>query len=108
MISGWKGVLKVLTESYRIIYLETREKQSSIVADVKKVSFSMERLKLDIGEIIEKVILSSEKFIIAGSSLGASAIIEYCGSGGRKPLSAILISPKAEFGFPKILENRLK
>jgi len=104
LISGWKGVLKVLTESYRIIYLETREKQSSIVTDVKKVSFSMERLKLDIGEIIEKVIAPSEKFIIAGSSLGASAIIEYCGSEGRKPLSAILISPKAEFGFPKILE----
>jgi len=104
LISGWKGVLKVLTAKYRILYLETREKQSSIVANVKKVSFSMERLKLDIGEIIEKVIQPSEKFVIAGSSLGASAIIEYCGSEGRKPLSAILISPKAEFGFPKLLE----
>jgi pimeloyl-ACP methyl ester carboxylesterase len=104
LIAGWKGVLKVLTEKYRIIYLETREKQSSIVANVKKVSFSMERLQLDIGEVIEKTIPPSEKFIIAGSSLGASAIIEYCASERRKPLSAILISPKAEFGFPKILE----
>jgi len=104
LISGWKGVLKVLTAKHRILYLETREKQSSIVANVKKVSFSMERLQLDIGEVIEKAIPPSEKFIIAGSSLGASAIIEYCGTEGRKPLSAILISPKAEFGFPKILE----
>ena len=104
LISGWKGVLKVLTNEHRFLYLESREKQSSTVPDIKKVSFSMERLKLDISEIVEKVIPPSEKFIIAGSSLGASAILEYCGSEGRKPLSAVLISPKAEFGFPKILE----
>jgi pimeloyl-ACP methyl ester carboxylesterase len=104
LISGWKGVLKVLTAKYKVIYLETREKQSSTVPDVKKVSFSMDRLNLDIGEIIEKVIPPSEKFIIAGSSLGATAILEYCGSESRKPLSAILISPKADFKFPKLLE----
>ena len=103
LISGWKDVLKVLTAQYRVIYLESREKQSSAVPDVKKVSFSMERLKLDIGEIIEKVISPSEKFILAGSSLGASAILEYCGSEKQKPLSAVLIAPITEFRFPKIL-----
>jgi pimeloyl-ACP methyl ester carboxylesterase len=103
LISGWKGVLKVLTADHRVLYLESREKKSSAVPDVKKVSFSMERLKLDIGEIIEKVIPPSEKFILAGSSLGASAILEYCGSEKRKPLSAVLIGPNAEFRFPKIL-----
>jgi pimeloyl-ACP methyl ester carboxylesterase len=89
LISGWKDVLKVLT--------------ASTVPDIKKVSFSIERLKLDIGEIIEKVILPSEKFILAGSSLGASAILEYCGSEKKKPLSAVLIGPNTEFRFPKIL-----
>jgi len=104
LISGWKGVLKVLTAKYRVIYLESREKQSSKVPDVKKVSFSMERLKLDISEIIEKVIPPSEKFILAGSSLGASAILEYCWSVGREPLSAVLIAPNAVFRFPKLIE----
>ena len=75
LISGWKDVLKVLTAEHRVIYLESREKHSSTVPDVKKVSFSIERLKLDIGEIVEKVISPSEKFILAGSSLGASAIL---------------------------------
>jgi pimeloyl-ACP methyl ester carboxylesterase len=103
LISGWKGVLEVLTAEYRVLYLESREKQSSTVPDVKKVSFSIERLKLDIGEIIEKVIPPSEKFILAGSSLGASAILEYCGSEKREPLSAILIGPNTELRFPKIL-----
>jgi len=103
LISGWKGVLKILTEEYRVLYLESREKQSSIVPDVKKTSFNMERLKLDIGEIIEKVIPASAKFILAGSSLGASAILEYCGSEGRKPESSVLVGPNAEFRFPRIL-----
>lgn len=103
LISGWQGVLKVLTADYRVMYLESREKQSSIVPDVKKTSFNMERLKLDIGEIIKKVIPESSQFILAGSSLGASAILEYCGSDGRKPLSAVLIGPNAEFKFPKLL-----
>src|SRR5208337_4230214 len=52
LISGWKDVLKVLTAEHRVIYIESREKQSSTVPDVKKVSFSIERLKLDIGEIV--------------------------------------------------------
>jgi pimeloyl-ACP methyl ester carboxylesterase len=103
LISGWKDVLKVLTAKYRIIYLESREKKSSTVSDVKQVSFSMERLKLDIGEIVKRVISPSEKFILAGSSLGASAILEYCGSEKQKPLSTVLISPITEFRFPKIL-----
>ena len=104
LISGWQGVLKVLTARHRVFYLESREKQSSIVPDVKKVSFSIERLKIDIGEIIEKVIAPAEKFILAGSSLGASAILEYCGSEKREPLFAVLIAPNAVFRFPKFLE----
>jgi len=103
LISGWKGVLKVLTAKHKVIYLESREKQSSIVPDVKKVSFSMERLQRDIGEMIKKVVSPSEKFILAGSSLGASAIIEYCRSEGPKPSAAVLIAPNIEFRFPKLL-----
>ena len=103
LISGWRGVLKVLTAEHRVIYCETREKQSSTVPDVKKVSFSIERLKLDIGEIIENIITPSEKFILAGSSLGASAILEYCASDKRKPLCSVLINPNTEFRFPKFL-----
>jgi len=103
LISGWKGVLKVLTSEYRVLYLESREKQSSIVPNVKKVKFSIERLKLDISEVISKIITPSGKFILAGSSLGASAILEYCGSEKREPLSAVLIGPNTEFRFPRIL-----
>ncbi len=103
LISGWKGALKALTSEYRVLYVESREKQSSSVPNVKKVSFSMERLKLDISEIIEKTVPAPGEFILAGSSLGATAILEYCASEKRTPLSAVLIGPNAEFRFPKIL-----
>jgi len=104
LISGWKEVLKVLSAEYRIIYLESREKQSSMVPDVKKTSFSMDRLALDLGDIVEQIIPLSGKFILAGSSLGATAILEYCVLDKRKPLCSVLIAPNTEFRFPKILE----
>lgn len=103
LISGWTGVLKIITAEYRVIYLESREKQSSVVPEVKKVSFSIKRLMLDISEVIEKLIPPSGKYVLAGSSLGASAILEYCASGNRQPLSAVLIGPNAELRFPKLL-----
>ena len=105
LISGWKGVLKALTAEYRVLYLETREKISSLIPDVKKVSFSMQRFQLDIDEFIKKTVPPSGKFILAGSSLGASAILEYCGTEGRKPLSAILVGPNAELHFPTLLTS---
>ena len=104
LISGWKEVLKVLSAEYRIIYLESREKQSSMVPDVKKTSFSMNRLALDLGDIVEQIIPLSGEFILAGSSLGATAILEYCVLDKRKPLCSVLIAPNTEFIFPKILE----
>jgi pimeloyl-ACP methyl ester carboxylesterase len=102
-ISGWRGVLKVISSEYRTIYLETREKQSSIVPKKTRVSFSMDRLSADIREAVEKLIPPRRTFIMAGSSLGATAIIEYLAREGRKPLCAVLVGPNAEFRFPKFL-----
>lgn len=103
LISGWKGVLKILTSEYRVVYLESREKQSSTVPNVKKVRFNMERLQLDIGEVIEKINVTTGNFILAGSSLGATAILEYCVTGKKEPSAAVLIGPNTEFKFPSIL-----
>ncbi len=102
-ISGWRGVLRVVSPEYRTIYLETREKQSSIVPKNRKVSFAMDRLSTDIGEAIDKLIPPRRTFIVAGSSLGGTAILEYLAGKGRKPLCAVLVGPNVEFRFPKFL-----
>ncbi len=103
MISGWKGVLQKITPEYRTVYLETREKSSSIVPKGKKVSFTMDRLAEDISNIIAKTIPENRKFVAGGSSLGATAILEYLALNLRQPECAMLISPTPVFRFPKIL-----
>lgn len=102
-ISGWQGVLRVISSEYRTIYLETREKQSSIVPASRKVSFAMDRLSADVRDAVEKLIPPRRTFIMAGSSLGATAILEYLAGEGRKPLCAVLVGPNAEFRFPRFL-----
>jgi len=103
LISGWKGVLQEITPCYRTIYIETREKKSSLVPRNMNVSFGMERLRKDIGEIIDELIPEKQKFFLTGSSLGASAILEYCSLNQRNPECSFLIGPNAEFRFPKVL-----
>ncbi|HNU90456.1 MAG TPA: hypothetical protein PKO25_01110 [Spirochaetota bacterium] len=102
-ISGWTGVIKTLSAEYRTIYLETREKRSSIVPRNRRVGFAMDRLAADIREAVEKLVPGRREFVMAGSSLGASAILEYLAQPGRKPLCAILVGPNAEFRFPRFL-----
>ncbi len=103
LISGWKGVLREITPKFRTLYLETREKKSSLVPEKKRVQYDIYRLRMDLAEVIEKIIPPGTPFVLAGSSLGATAIMEYCASGGRSPECAVLIGPNADFHFPKFL-----
>lgn len=103
MIFGWKGVLKVITPLYRTVYLETREKSSSILPRHPGVAFDMGRLRMDLGDTIEQVIPPRKDVFMAGSSLGATAILEYLLGEGRKPQAVMLVAPNAEFRFPPVL-----
>lgn len=101
LISGWKGLLREITPLFRTIYMETREKTSSNVPLVKKNNFSMDRLKQDISDLIKSVIPGNADFILAGSSLGASSIIEYSVDCEILPSAAVLIAPNPQFRFPE-------
>lgn len=103
LISGWKGVLKKLTPEFRTLYLETREKISSRLPGGARVGFSTLRMAEDIADIVEKAIPRNRPFVLAGSSLGATAILEHGTMEKRKPLCTILISPIPEFRFPAVL-----
>ncbi len=103
LISGWEGFLKSITAKYRTIYMDTREKNTSILPAHGKVSFTMDRLKLDLKESLEKIVPRDRHFILSGSSLGATVILEEQLIAKRKPLCTILISPIAVFRFPSFL-----
>lgn len=104
LIDGWKGFLQAITPKMRTLYFETREKKTSIVPEGTRVEYTMERLRKDLSEVIAQTIPQKQPFVLAGSSLGASAIIEYLISpDGQLPQCAVLIGPNAEFRFPKFL-----
>lgn len=104
LIDGWKGFLQEITPKMRTLYYETREKKTSQVPKGMRAQYTMERLRQDLREVIAKTIPPQRPFVLAGSSLGASAIIEYLiEPEGPLPECAVLIGPNAEFRFPRFL-----
>ena len=105
-ITGWKNVLRTLTDEYRVIYIETREKISSKIPKGKSpvdFSFTVLQMVTDLYEVIPKVIPKNRTFVMAGSSLGSSVILEYLAMKTREPECALLIGPIPEFKFPPVL-----
>ena len=107
LITGWKGVMQKLTPAFRTLYLETREKITSRLPERRRVGFSTLRMAQDIAEIVDNAIPRNRPFVLAGSSLGATAILEHGMLEGKKPLCTILISPIPEFRFPPVLGSIL-
>jgi pimeloyl-ACP methyl ester carboxylesterase len=98
LMKGWKIVLKEMTKDFNIIYAETREKISSQVNG--KVEFSVEAISEDIIKLVEIYKLEKEKYIIFGSSLGGTSILESYQELQPKPLCFALLGPNAEYRTP--------
>ena len=52
LISGWKGVLKILTRHFRTFYFETREKKSAQLPNPEKTDLTIGRMAEDLGTLI--------------------------------------------------------
>ncbi len=100
LISGWKEVLNLLGKQYRTIYFESREKRSACLPEKTGLSFSIPRMSQDLAEMIQQKIGDRQHFYLAGSSLGATVILDYMAQFPRRPRSAFLISPICDFPFP--------
>ncbi|MBN2423560.1 MAG: alpha/beta hydrolase [Calditrichaceae bacterium] len=99
-IDTWREVLTALSPEYPVYYLETREKVSSRMS--KNAGYGAQDIAGDIAELVGKLNLKPESFVLAGSSLGTTAIAEACRILPVKPLSLILINTNAEFRVPGI------
>jgi len=98
-IAGWKKVLRDMTRDFTVYYVETREKASSVVKG--KVNYTIEKIGCDLVSLISLLGLTSKKYILLGSSLGATAILDSCRFIKKDPLCLVLIGPNAIFRFPK-------
>ncbi|GAB6095599.1 hypothetical protein JCM14469_18510 [Desulfatiferula olefinivorans] len=101
LMSGWTEVLKVLTPKARVLYLETREKRSARLPEGPLPEFTLARMSADLAEVIGQELPEDTPFVLAGSSLGATVILEYLnGQNARLPRNTVLISPITEVDFP--------
>jgi pimeloyl-ACP methyl ester carboxylesterase len=98
LIKGWQIVLREMTRDFIVYYLETREKVSSVVSG--KVDYSVATIGNDILRAIELLSLPPKGYLLFGSSLGATAILECCQQASREPLCLVLVGPNALFQIP--------
>ena len=99
----WLEILEVLTARFPVLYLETREKNSARLTDIRNVDFKMDRFREDLEEVLEGRIPRERAHCLVGASFGATVILEHLASGGRVPKTTILISPNSDFRVPKWL-----
>jgi pimeloyl-ACP methyl ester carboxylesterase len=98
-ITAWQTVLKEMTKDFPVVYVETREKISSQV--LGNVEYSVTAIGNDLVNLVEQLGFPPERYIMFGSSLGATAIVDCYPALMRKPLALILVSPNAEFRVPR-------
>lgn len=98
LMKGWKLVLREMTKDFNIIYVETREKFSSQVKG--KAEFSVEVIAQDIVMLADIYKLKKDKYIIFGSSLGGTSILESYKDLKTLPLCFALLGPNAEYRAP--------
>jgi pimeloyl-ACP methyl ester carboxylesterase len=96
---AWKFVLKEMTKDFRVVYVETREKISSQVRGA--ADYSVSAIGKDLVSLIDRLDFASGPYVMFGSSLGATAIVDCYAALKRKPLALVLVGPNAVFRVPK-------
>lgn len=99
-IIAWKEVLQEMTKDFSVIYLETREKISSRIQG--QVKFDVESIGKDIIAVVDHFNLQENSYLLFGSSLGATAIVDAVRWLKQKPLCLVLVGPNAHFRVPRL------
>jgi pimeloyl-ACP methyl ester carboxylesterase len=103
LIHGWQSALLEMSRDFTIHYVETREK---ISAEVNlKTRFRVEDFAQDIAGIVDYFQLPERGYILLGSSLGATTIVDSYRFLPRQPLCLVLICINAIFYIPKFWQN---
>jgi len=96
--AGWKTVVQDMTRDFDVYYVETREKNSARTSGIK--DFSVEATGEDLNKIAEHFKFNPQDYILFGSSLGATAILDTAPNLSIDPRALVLIGPNAVFRFP--------
>lgn len=99
-IEAWQHVLEKMTEEFIVYYIETREKISSKLDAGAR--YDVNAIGDDIIQLVRRLRFKDRHFILFGSSLGATVILDCYNRLESKPSHLILVSPNAEFRMPLI------
>jgi pimeloyl-ACP methyl ester carboxylesterase len=97
VIENFRETVIELTRHHTVYYVETREKRSAKIT--RKHRFTVEDVTSDIVHFADMKFPSGSAYVIAGYSLGATAIAEAFPLLGNKPVKIILIEPNSSFPF---------
>jgi len=99
LVAGWRNALIEMSRDFVIHYVETREKLSARTDSTAR--FGIDDFASDITAIVKALQLAAGAYILCGSSLGATAIIESYRTLPLKPRCLILIGVNARFYIPR-------
>ncbi|MCG3223113.1 MAG: hypothetical protein H7647_01515, partial [Candidatus Heimdallarchaeota archaeon] len=105
IVLGWDDLLMEAKELFNILYVESREKATSIVP--KKGKFDLDRYALDIKEAIEYHQLNEKETIILSTSFGATLVALMLKNSEINPYLSILIGPIERIILPLAIKLAL-
>jgi pimeloyl-ACP methyl ester carboxylesterase len=101
VIENFRELLVALTESFTVHYVETRDKESSVLPE--GAGFTVYDVASDISGSIDALGMPEGKYIIVAFSLGSTATAEAFRSFPlRRPELVIMASPNGKFRIPPI------
>lgn len=98
-MESWKHVLPEMTRDFPVFYIETREKISSRIDG--KVEYSVEAIAREIAAFVSQSSVKSGQYILFGSSLGATVILDSSRFLVKDPKCLVLVGPNAVFRVPR-------
>ena len=98
LMEAWKDVLREMTKDFTIHYIETREKISSSVKG--KVPYTVDALGQDVIDFVSRLGFKDHGYVLFGSSLGATVLLDCSMKITQKPKCLVLVGPNAVFRMP--------
>lgn len=102
VVGGWADLLRVIAAKREVVYIESREKASAVIEQkrLKPCDFCIERMADDLVQVCSKLPLRMDRAVVAGSSLGATTVLEALKHRRLTARGAFLIGPNSEFRAP--------
>ena len=98
VFQSWQKAMELLTKEFRVLYFESREKNTSRMP-TKKIErkITLNQMARDIKEVVEQLELDKQKYIPLCSSTGGNILTHALAEKWLKPTGAIMVGPVMEF-----------